>query len=158
MTVGFVPLYDLSNNIEEYMAKSVSHLISDSTRDSNLSPRAKGQRPDIGWGLIWVLYTFWHILFFYCTCIFEKKYLIYLFFSLKKELFIVILFFFCFLEAAYFLRLKIYKYDIINNKLFMSLRHSWNCRSIWIYKKQNILGTLNKNCKGVLDRCNKRAW
>lgn len=50
MTVGFVPLYDLliSNNIEEYMAKSVSHLISDSTRDSNLSPRAKGQRPDIG--------------------------------------------------------------------------------------------------------------
>lgn len=44
MTVGFVPLYDLSNNIEEYMAKSVSHLIS--TRDLNL--RAKGQRPDFG--------------------------------------------------------------------------------------------------------------
>lgn len=46
MTVGFVPLYDLSNNIEEYMIKSVSHLIS--TRDLNISPRAKGQRPDIG--------------------------------------------------------------------------------------------------------------
>lgn len=46
MTVGFVTLYDLSNNIEEYMTKSVSHLIS--TRDLNISPRAKGQRPDIG--------------------------------------------------------------------------------------------------------------
>lgn len=79
MTVGFVPLYDLSNNIEEYMTKSVSHLIS--TRDLNISPRAKGQRPDIGWGLIWVLYRFWHVLFilYYCTCIFEKIIFIYFF-------------------------------------------------------------------------------
>lgn len=78
MTVGFVPLYDLSNNIEEYMTKSVSHLIS--TRDLNISPRAKGQRPDIGWGLIWVLYRFWHVLFFcYFTCIFEKIIFIYFF-------------------------------------------------------------------------------
>lgn len=36
----------------------------------------------------------------------------------------MVILFLCFLEAAYFLRLKIYKYDFINNKLFMSLRHS----------------------------------
>lgn len=83
MTVGFVPLYDLSNNIEEYMTKSVSHLIS--TRDLNISPRAKGQRPDIGWGLIWVLYRFWHVLFFYVIVhVYLKK--LSLFISLIKSI------------------------------------------------------------------------
>lgn len=79
MTVGFVPLYDLSNNIEEYMTKSVSHLIS--TRDLNISPRAKGQRPDIGLrvdlGVIQILTCI--VFLYYCTCIFEKNIFIYFF-------------------------------------------------------------------------------
>jgi len=32
------------------MAKSVSHAVS--TRDTNISPRAKGPKDDIGWRLI----------------------------------------------------------------------------------------------------------
>lgn len=48
MTVGFVPLYDLSNDTgilkNTWQNLYVLHLIF----DSNISPRAKGQRPDIG--------------------------------------------------------------------------------------------------------------